>query len=124
MQESAQIATLAKAIEEERELNSPNTVKVVFNQLGNALYFSRYAIPFQRNISTDVIHYKHIGMYAFNMKTFLQIIKLPLSPLENAESLEQLRWLDAGFKISIGITNFESIGIDTPEDLTEALKRL
>ncbi len=118
------IATLAKEITETHELESSNTVKVVFNKANKALYFSRFAIPFQRNREVGAKHFKHIGMYAFKANILDQLVNLPASTLEMSESLEQLRWLDHGFDIQVGITAFDSFGIDTPEDLILALKRL
>ncbi len=118
-----QIATLAKAIDDEQEMNSNNTVKVVMTKGGKALYFSRYAIPFMRN-DLEIEHYKHVGMYAFKREALLQISKLKPSGLESAESLEQLRWLENDMSIGIEKTTFESFGIDTPEDIVNALKKL
>jgi len=118
------IASLAKKLEDTDEVKSPNTVKVVMSKSNKALYFSRFAIPYQRNLATGVIRYKHIGMYAFKKLILEELINLPESSLEVAESLEQLRWLESGYSIEMGITNFESIGIDTPEDLEKAIKQL
>ncbi|TNE59287.1 MAG: 3-deoxy-manno-octulosonate cytidylyltransferase [Bacteroidetes bacterium] len=120
-QSDCSVATLAKKINDPAILNDPNIVKMVFGKSG-ALYFSRQAIPFVRNKkpgewlkSHDF--YKHIGMYAYRRDTLLQLAGLSPSPLEMAESLEQLRWLENGFRIAVGITELETIGIDTPEDL-------
>jgi len=118
------IASLAKKIEEESELKSPNTVKVVMSKHSKALYFSRFAIPYQRNLGADIIRYKHIGMYAFKYSILNDLIRLSESSLETAESLEQLRWLESGYSIEMGITNYDSYGIDTPEDLVKAIERL
>ena len=120
--ENAQIATLAKRIERLEELKNPNVVKAVFGQNGAALYFSRSPIPHLRGLRENawveqVDFYKHIGLYGFQRATLLQIAHLPKGKLETAESLEQLRWLEAGIPIQVGITEFESRGIDTPEDL-------
>lgn len=119
---SSGIATLAKKIEDSTLLGNPNTVKVVVNQLGQALYFSRHPIPFVRGSEPADwlelgLHYKHIGLYAFRRAALLEITQLPTSRLETAESLEQLRWLDNGYSIQVGLTELETIGIDTPEDL-------
>lgn len=117
------IATLAKAITDPLVLDNPNVVKVVFSTLyNNAIYFSRHAIPFARGIDATqrlnhFSYYKHIGLYAFQSEFLKKIANLPPTPLERAESLEQLRWLENGLKIAVGITPFETIGIDTPEDL-------
>lgn len=120
------IATLGKSITDPSALANPNIVKVVVNQLGQAIYFSRHPIPFVRNAPFDQwlehrTFYKHIGLYGFARETLLKVAKLPPSPLEMAESLEQLRWIDNGYRISMGITQLETIGIDTPEDLEKVL---
>ena len=117
------IATLAKEIIDEKELNSPNTVKLVKSKAGKALYFSRFAIPFERNIA-KAPHYKHIGMYAFKTDILLQLESLNQSPLEESESLEQLRWLENDMLIGVATTSFDSFGIDTPEDIEHALKHI
>jgi 3-deoxy-manno-octulosonate cytidylyltransferase (CMP-KDO synthetase) len=119
---NVEIATLIKKIEKEEELHDPNIVKVVKNVDNKALYFSRSAIPFIRNIAKEVWHshfdyYKHIGIYAFKTATLLAIKHLKPSDLENAESLEQLRWIENGLQIYVNETTLETIGIDTPEDL-------
>lgn len=118
------VATLAKKITDPAQLDNPNIVKVVRNNAGNALYFSRLPIPFIRGAEpadrlASELHYKHIGLYGFQKSTLLKLTQLPTSPLELAESLEQLRWLDHGFPIQVGITDLETIGIDTPEDLSK-----
>lgn len=126
--ESIDIATLAKpfSIEEGIEaLENPNSPKVVLDSQSNALYFSRSVIPYLRGVERNEwpkhhTFYKHIGIYAFRSETLKAVTALPLSPLEKAESLEQLRWLDNGYKIGVGVTNIETIGIDTPEDLARA----
>ena len=123
-----QLATLIKKIESPEELFNVNSPKVVFNKSGEALYFSRQPIPYCRNVPNDIWHrqhtyYKHIGIYGYRTDILEQITKLPPSALELAESLEQLRWLEHGFKIATAITEFETIGIDTPEDL-ERVKQL
>lgn len=119
-----QIATLAKRITDIKDIQSPNVVKVVKTISGKALYFSRLPIPYNRQSELGISYYKHIGMYAFKTNILQELIKLPISDLEKAESLEQLRWLDAGYNIGVEITDFESVGIDTPEDLDKALKNL
>jgi 3-deoxy-manno-octulosonate cytidylyltransferase (CMP-KDO synthetase) len=116
------IATLAKKITDAAFLHNSNIVKVVFDKKMNALYFSRHAIPFVRGVEAKdwLEHqnfYKHIGLYAFRAKTLLKIAHLPLASLEKSESLEQLRWLENSFRIGVALTDLETIGIDTPEDL-------
>lgn len=119
---NTRIATLAKKIESSEEITDPNVVKVVFDEQNRALYFSRSPVPFIRQLpSSDwiskSIHYKHIGLYAYKAEVLKEIISLPVHPLEKAESLEQLRWLLNGYTIHLGITETESISIDTPGDL-------
>ena len=117
-----QIATLVKRIENLQELLNNNTPKVLFNKDKRAIYFSRAAIPFYRGKDSQQwlsLHpyYKHIGIYAYKTGVLEEITKLKPSSLEIAESLEQLRWLENGFKITVEITDMESVAIDTPEDL-------
>jgi 3-deoxy-manno-octulosonate cytidylyltransferase (CMP-KDO synthetase) len=116
------ISTLAKKIAAPDKLFDPNTVKVAFDKMGRALYFSRSPIPFVKNADhgdwlANATFFKHIGIYGFTKETLLAISKLPVSSLENAESLEQLRWLENGFPIGVQVTEKETIGIDTPSDL-------
>ena len=129
---STQIATLVKPFSEadgEAALFNPNSPKVVLNDAGEALYFSRSVIPYLRNSPTSEwlsrhTFYKHIGMYAYRADVLKEITRLPQSSLEIAESLEQLRWLQNGYRIKVGITTQETIGIDTPDDLEKALRFL
>ncbi|MBC5772806.1 3-deoxy-manno-octulosonate cytidylyltransferase [Pontibacter sp. KCTC 32443] len=119
---NTQLATLVKKITTEEELFNVNAPKVVLSKSGDALYFSRQAIPYCRNVPQDIWHkqhtyYKHIGIYGYRADILEQITQLPPSGLELAESLEQLRWLENGFKITTALTEFETIGIDSPEDL-------
>lgn len=116
------IATAAKKIMDKETLFNPNTVKVVFSQSGKALYFSRQTIPYIRGVKNDKWleqqdFYKHIGIYAFRTPTLLEIIEKPMSNFEKSEALEQLRWLENDYIIGVMPTEFETIGIDTPEDL-------
>ena len=131
--ESVQIATLVKPFNEsddfETVLFNPNSPKVVVNKNNEAMYFSRSVVPYIRNKKyTEWLHshtfYKHIGMYAYRPDILAEITRLPQSPLEQAESLEQLRWLENGYKIKVGYTYQETIGIDTPEDLEKAIQLL
>ena len=126
-QDDTQLASLAKRIEDEDELFSPNVVKVVMDKQGNALYFSRNPIPFMRNLDHDKWlqmgeFYKHIGLYAYKVETLCQIAEMQSTALEMAESLEQLRWLENGLRIRMGLTPYESLSIDTQEDLEKALQ--
>lgn len=123
------IGTLAKKIEDEREFQNPNIVKVVFDRNGYALYFSRSPIPFDREkflkgISANDFMYKHIGIYGYTVEILKEFVKLSPSKLEKTESLEQLRALENGIKIKVEITEYDSFGIDTPEDLEVAEKCL
>jgi len=121
-----QIATLVKPITSLKELNNPNTPKVVVNKHKEAIYFSRAPIPYVRGIEMNQwldhgIFYKHIGLYAYRAGILKKISQLEPSPLELMESLEQLRWIENGYKIKVEFTEQESISIDTPEDLEKAL---
>lgn len=116
------LATLAKLITTEQDLFNDNVVKVVFDDKLSALYFSRNPIPFVRGKKREDwlsghLFFKHIGLYAYRADVLLAIAKLKMGRLEKAESLEQLRWLENGYAIQCGITEEETIGIDTPEDL-------
>lgn len=117
-----EIATLAKNIEEAHALFDPNCVKVAFNAQGKAIYFSRHPIPYLRGLDPAnwidaFTYFKHIGLYGFKRETLLALAQLKPTPLERAESLEQLRWLEHGYSIHVGITSWETQGIDTPADL-------
>ncbi|MCR5423248.1 MAG: 3-deoxy-manno-octulosonate cytidylyltransferase [Bacteroidales bacterium] len=121
---SVQIATLKKEITSADDLFSPNVVKVVDDLKGNAIYFSRNPIPFVRGAANDewLQHhkfYKHIGIYAFRREVLQQVVRLPQSQLETCESLEQLRWIENGYRIAVRETDAENIGVDTPEDLAK-----
>ena len=125
---ATQIATLVKPFTPENgfeALENINSPKVVLNKNMNALYFSRSIIPYQRNVEKqdwlkNHTYYKHIGLYAYRAEVLKEITSLPQSSLELAESLEQLRWLENGYTIKAGITEVETIGIDTPQDLEKA----
>lgn len=123
---SVQIATLRKALTNPDELFSPNIIKVVCDQHGKALYFSRSPIPYIRGKQEsewieEQVFYKHIGIYAFRAETLHAVSTLSPSRLETAESLEQLRWLEQGYIIRVETTFAESHSIDTPEDLQKHL---
>lgn len=120
-----EIATLVKKIDSNKDIFNPNKPKVIFTKNNYAIYFSRSPIPYVRNYAKDIWHknhtyYKHIGMYAYKKDILNKITNLPQSSLELAESLEQNRWIENGYKIKIACTNIESFGIDTPEDLEKA----
>ncbi len=119
---ATQIATLVKPFAAGEEITNPNTPKVVRGMNGQALYFSRSPIPYLRGVdparwADQITYYKHIGLYAYRSETLRSIAALPPSPLELAESLEQLRWLENGLSIRTAVTDVESHAVDTPEDL-------
>ena len=119
---SFNIATAAKKITEETTLLNPNVVKVVFSNTGKAMYFSRQAIPYIRGVEKEKWleqqdFYKHIGIYAFRTSALLEVVEKPVSDFEKSESLEQLRWLENDYTIGVMKTEYETIGIDSPEDL-------
>jgi 3-deoxy-manno-octulosonate cytidylyltransferase (CMP-KDO synthetase) len=118
------MATAIRKIIDHQEIDSPHVVKVVIDKDGFALYFSRSVIPFARDKAFEPIYYKHLGIYAYT-KDFLYVFKnLPASKLEQAEKLEQLRVLEAGFKIKTVLSAFDSWGIDTQTDLEKVEKIL
>ncbi len=123
---NVEIGTLLKKVEDHSILDNPNEIKVAINKRNEALYFSRSKIPYSRNDSEMSIsqYYKHIGIYAYRSDILKKISQLEASPLELSESLEQLRWLENGYKINVTFTDHQSIGIDSPEDLKEATKYL
>ena len=121
---SIAVASLMERINDPDDIANPNNVKVVVNKFGEALYFSRNIIPFPRDPNTKVPYYKHIGIYAYRKEALQQFTELPPSLLEETEKLEQLRYLENGFKIRLALTDIPTIGIDTPEDLERARKRL
>lgn len=126
LQKGNSIVTLKKKIEDKNAILSPNIVKVVTTIHNEALYFSRNCIPFLRDTPLDQwIHqhsfFKHIGLYAYHTNTLLEITNLSQTPLEKNESLEQLRWLENGYKISVEETFTQSAAIDTPSDLNNFL---
>src|SRR5258708_18348862 len=121
-----ELATLIKIIDSEDQLFNPNLVRVVVNKSDEAIYFTRSTIPYLRNVAqkewfTKHTYFKHIGMYAYRADVLKKITRLEISSLEKAESLEQLRWIENGFKIKVAVTNLETISIDTPEDIAKAL---
>lgn len=120
-----QIATLGKPFATMEAVDNPNSPKIVTDMEGYALYFSRSVIPFVRGTEhgqwlAQFPFLKHIGLYAYRREVLAEITQLRQSPLELAESLEQLRWLQYGYRIKVGLTDIETIGIDTPEDLARA----
>jgi len=131
--DDVQIATLVKPFDADGDFESTlfnaNSPKVVLNKNNEAMYFSRSIIPYIRGKKYDEwlhnhVFYKHIGLYGYRAETLKRITHLPQSPLELAENLEQLRWLENGYKIKVGITDLETIGIDTPADMKLAIEFL
>lgn len=122
---TTQIGTLGKPFESIEAVNNPNSPKIVCDRRGFALYFSRSTIPYVRGAepTTWLEHFpylKHLGVYAYQREVLHEVTQLPQSSLEKAESLEQLRWLENGYRIRVGLTDVETVGIDTPEDLQRA----
>ena len=122
---STQIGTLGKRFESIEAAMNPNSPKIVTDKRGFALYFSRSIIPYVRGKEqTEWLQHfpylKHLGLYAYRREVLQEVTQLPQSPLEIAESLEQLRWLENGYRIRVGLTDVETVGIDTPEDLQRA----
>ena len=122
---STQIGTLGKLFESIEAVENPNSPKIVTDMKGFALYFSRSVIPYIRGKErqdwfSEYPFLKHLGVYAYRREVLSEVTKLPQSSLEKAESLEQLRWLQDGYRIRVGMTDVETVGIDTPEDLQRA----
>jgi 3-deoxy-manno-octulosonate cytidylyltransferase (CMP-KDO synthetase) len=116
------MGTLKKAIEDPREITDANVVKVVTDRNGDAIYFSRCPIPYERDRAKPGTHFKHIGLYVYRRDFLLRYPALPVGPLEQAERLEQLRALENGYRIRVVETECESLGVDTPEDLERVCK--
>lgn len=121
--ESTQIATLIKKISSEEELRNPNVVKVIANKYNQAIYFSRSPIPYRRNPGVEITYFKHVGIYGYRKQILAEITQLSVSNLEQAESLEQLRWVENGYKIMLKETDMETIAIDSPDDLAQVLDK-
>src|SRR5690606_11421484 len=119
-QEEISLASLKIKLSEKEEIENPNNVKVITDLAGFALYFSRSVIPYARELSVDAEYYKHIGVYAFRKSALLTFASLPMSPLESAEKIECIRYLEHGMKIKMIETDFIGVGIDVPEDLEKA----
>jgi 3-deoxy-manno-octulosonate cytidylyltransferase (CMP-KDO synthetase) len=114
------IGTLIKECNDQALLSKASIIKVAIDKYGRALYFSRSVIPYVRNADAGTLFYKHIGIYGYRADVLREIVKLEPSPLELAESLEQLRWLENGYSIHTAVTTYESVSIDVPEDLERA----
>ncbi len=123
--ELVDIATLCAVIENEREVTDPNVVKVVLDKKSHALYFSRSTIPYNRDgADWQGMYRKHLGIYAYRRDALLKFSKLAQTPLEMSEKLEQLRALENGFTIAVGEVKHTAVGIDTPEQYSEFVKRI
>jgi 3-deoxy-manno-octulosonate cytidylyltransferase (CMP-KDO synthetase) len=118
-----QVASLMHPLQED-QLNNPNIVKVVTDNAGNALYFSRSCIPYKRDAEAAFTYHRHIGVYGYRKNALLQFVSWATGRLEQVEKLEQLRYLENGIRIRMVTTPFSAIGIDTPEDLENARKLL
>lgn len=123
--ENVNIGSLCKPFEDDSEIKNPNRIKVVLNHINEAIYFSRSVIPYDtKKVDNSKEYFRHIGIYAYRKKTLKKITQLPITRLEKAESLEQLRWLYHGYKIQMGITDISTPNIDTPEDVEAVLKMI
>lgn len=119
-----QVASLMQELKDWKSIEDPNYVKVAVDKQFNALFFSRSVIPYPRNKDARSVYYEHIGIYAFRKQTLLQFTQLPVSPLENAEKIECLRYLENGIPMKMVVTDYMGVEIDTPEDLQKAAKLL
>jgi 3-deoxy-manno-octulosonate cytidylyltransferase (CMP-KDO synthetase) len=119
-----QVASLMQVLKDESSINDPNYVKVVVDKNMNSLFFSRSMIPFPREKNTSIIYYEHIGVYAFRKQALLNFTNWPMTPLEAAEKIECLRYLENGIPLKMVVTDYMGIEIDTPEDLIRAEKLL
>ena len=121
---SVQVASLMQALTVPALIQDPNYVKVVVDKNNNALFFSRSVIPYPRNTESSITYYEHVGVYAFKKQALLDFTNWPMSPLEAAEKIECLRYLENGVPIKMVITDYMGVEIDTPEDLIKAAKLL
>ncbi len=122
--EQIDLASLKTPIEDEAQINNPNVVKVICDQNDFAMYFSRSAIPYNRAQLKDVLHYKHIGVYAFRKDALIEFSKLEIKALEAAEKIEAIRFLEHNRTMKMVTTQIDNVGIDTPEDLERARLKL
>lgn len=119
---SVQVASLMQVLTQESQIKDENYVKVAVDLKGNALFFSRSVIPFPRNKAIDIPYYEHIGVYAFRKQALLDFTRWPVTPLENAEKVECLRYLEHGVPLRMVVVDYMGVEIDTPEDLARATK--
>lgn len=121
---TVQVGSLVQVLKEQRFIDDPNYVKVALDKNNNALFFSRSVIPYRRDPAAAVIYYEHIGVYAFRKQALLQFTAWPITPLEAAEKIECLRYLENGISMRMVVTTYMGVEIDTPEDLSRAAKML
>ncbi len=121
---NVQVASLMQVLKEQKFVEDPNYVKVVADRNMNALFFSRSVIPYPRNSNAGITYYEHIGVYAFRKQALVNFTNWPVTPLENAEKIECLRYLEYGVQIKMVVTNYMGVEIDTPEDLARAAELL
>lgn len=119
-----QVASLMQVLKDQKSIEDPNYVKVAVDKKFNALFFSRSVIPYPRDKNVQTIYYEHIGIYAFRRQTLMDFTKMPVSPLEAAEKIECLRYLENGIPMKMVVTEYMGVEIDTPEDLLKAEKLL
>ncbi len=119
---SVQVASLMQVLKEQKLIEDPNYVKVVVDRNMNAIFFSRSVIPYPRNTETAITYYEHIGVYAFRKQALMNFTNWPITPLESAEKIECLRYLEYGIRIRMVVTEYMGVEIDTPEDLIRAAK--
>lgn len=119
-EDKVQVASLCRLLTDEHLITDPNIVKVIFDENHNSLYFSRSVIPFPRNKDIEVRHYQHIGVYAFRKEALMQFTMMPMTPLEQAEKIECLRFLENGIQLRMVETGFMGVGIDVPGDIARA----
>ncbi|PWV53824.1 3-deoxy-manno-octulosonate cytidylyltransferase [Chitinophaga sp. S165] len=119
-----QVASLMQVLKDPQAIEDPNYVKVAVDKKFNALFFSRSVIPYPRDKNVQTIYYEHIGIYAFRRQTLMDFTKMPVSPLEAAEKIECLRYLENGISMKMVVTEYMGVEIDTPEDLIKAEKLL
>ena len=122
--ETVEVASMMRPLAEKELIENPNIVKVVTDLKMNSLLFSRNVIPYPRNESIAIVHYEHIGIYAFTKQALLKFTRWPVTPLEDAEKIECLRFLEYGIPLRMTIVDYKGVGIDTPEDLKRAVKLL
>ncbi|MBX2924918.1 MAG: 3-deoxy-manno-octulosonate cytidylyltransferase [Chitinophagaceae bacterium] len=121
---TVQVASMMRPLKEKELIENPNLVKVVVDKNMNSLLFSRSVIPYPRNTQIHIVHHEHIGIYAFTKNALLNFTKWPLTPLEDAEKIECLRFLEHGIPLRMTEVNYQGVGIDTPEDLKRAVELL